>query len=251
MTIGEVFLLAVVGVLAGSINGVVGGGTLMSFPLLLALGVPPVSASATNTVALVPGYLSGAAIHRRELTARDTSMLLPLVIAAGLGAVVGALALVAFPERVFAALVPWLILGATLLFVAQPWIARRLPPPAPGERGSPPILLVSVGLAGVYGAYFGGALGVLLLAVLGIEMALPLRRLNAVRAIMSLTTNVVAFIVLVAVAPIAWLAASALAPASFVGGIYGAQLARRMPPTLLRAVVVIIGLTTALALLLR
>lgn len=250
MTLRDLLLLVFAGLLAGSINGVVGGGTLLSFPILLALGVPPVSASATNTVALVPGYVGGALIHRRELATQDSGAVRLLAGIAGAGALGGAVALVAFPDQVFTAVVPWLIAAATILFAVQPWIARRVSHPEGDSRPSP-VLLLSIAFAGAYGAYFGGALGVLLLAILGVGMAGSLRRLNAVRAIVSVATNVVALLILVVIAPISWSAVAVFAPTSFVGGMFGARIARRIPQPLLRALVMLIGFTTAIILFLR
>ena len=244
-------LLAAAGVAAGVVNAIAGGGSLISFPALLAVGYPTVSANVTNTVALWPGYIGGAVGYRAELSGqrgRATAFSVTSVI----GAVVGCLLLLVTPDGVFTALVPILIAVASLLLAAQPWLKKRL---AGSERlsgrHSQILLHCGVFLGGVYGAYFGAGLGVMLLGILGVFVHDGLQRVNAVRAVLSLVINTVAFAAFALFGPVRWNAVAVMAVASLAGGFAGARVARRLPPRLLRGVIVTFGFGVAVALALH
>ena len=251
MTPGHILLLLVAGLAAGLVNGLAGGGTLLSFPALLAAGLGPVGANVTNTVALWPGYVSSTLAWRAELV-RDRRRHAPLVLVAAAGAVLGTVLLLTAPARVFHAVVPYLVLGAALLLAAQPAISRALerrggpdrPPPRPA------VTAVATFAASVYGAYFGGGLGIILLAVLALGMRSDLQRLSGLKALLALVINTVAVLGFVVFGPVHWVAVAVIAPASFLGGLLGARLARYLDPAVLRAAVVALGLGVGIRLLL-
>lgn len=247
--------LGAVAMLAGAINAVAGGGTLLTFPTLVALGLPPVSANVTNTVALVPGYLGGIAGYRRELDGQSANVrrLLPVAVA---GALVGATILLVTSTKVFAVLVPVLVLGASLLLLAQPRLQRRLRKLHP-ETGEPlmeerrGLTAISVFLAAIYGGYFGGVLGVILLAALGITMIEHLQRLNALKSVLQFSINGVAVIVFALFGPVHWWLVLVMAPLTLLGGWLGSHGARRLSPDVLRAVVGTYGIICAIVLALK
>lgn len=249
------------GIAAGGINGIAGGGSLVSFPALLAVGQPALAANVTSTVGIWPGYLGGVVGFRAEATAqrRRIRSLLPATLG---GAVAGGVLLLTTPSEAFEAIAPFLILGACVLFAVQPLLARRWAddgvPPGPAaddgpERKQPARgILVQAGtfLAAVYGAYFGAGLGVVLLAVFGTLVPDRLVRTTSLRTVLSLVINTVAAALFVVAAPVDWGLAGLLAGGSLVGGFAGARVARRIPTALLRAVVITIGVTGAVRLLL-
>lgn len=238
MTAWHVVLLLVAGLAAGGVNAVAGGGTLLTFPALLAAGLHPVSANVTNSVALWPGYLSTAASYRDRLQDRDP--LVRLAVASIGGAVLGTVILLVTPASVFHVLVPYLVFAATGLLAAQPsisrWLAKR-----GTSTGTSPLLPPAIFVAATYGAYFGGGLGIVLLAVLALALPLELNVLNELKAWLQLTVNTVALVGFAAFGPVDWRAAAIVAPASFLGGIGGARVARRLDPRVLRAAVVVFG----------
>lgn len=240
----EVVAVLVAGLAAGAINTVVGSGTLITFPTLLAFGVPPVTANVSNSIGLVPGSVSGAIGYRRELRGQ-AGRAVRLSAASVVGGTVGAVLLVALPEDAFSTIVPVLIVLGLVMVVVQPrvsrWVAARheatggLP-----ERGAwwvwPGVLLV-----GVYGGYFGAAQGILLMAVMGIGIAESLQRLNAVKNILGAVVNAVSGVVFVVVADVDWRVVGLLAAGSVVGGQVGAHYGRRLPPDALRGTIVVVG----------
>ncbi len=246
MSVLEAVLVALAGLGAGAINAVVGSGTLITFPTLLAIGVPPVVANVSNTVGLVPGSVAGAWGYRREL-AGQRSRVLRLATATIIGAIIGAVLLLVLPEASFEAVVPVLILLGCVLVIIQPWILRRL-----GERTRPhhggPLVWLGVLVIGVYGGYLGAGQGVLLIAVLGVGLTETLQRVNAAKNILAGLANLVAGLIFVAVAEVNWVAAGLIAAGSTFGGVLGAGVARRLPAVILRATVVVIGLVAVLAL---
>ncbi len=252
MTPVEAGAILLAGVGAGTINTVVGSGTLLTFPTLLAFGVPPVTANITNTVGLVPGTASGTLAGRPELVGQ-APLVRRLVPVSLVGGVLGALLLLVLPESAFAAIVPALIALGVVLVVLQPrisaWVARRHEAvggvPATGAPWVRPAVLA----AGVYGGYFGAAQGVLLMAVLGNGVADTLNRLNATKNLLALVVNGVAAVVFVALEPVDWPVAGLIAAGSVVGGLFGARIGRRLPPTALRAVIAVVGTTAVVALL--
>lgn len=245
----QVLLLAGAGALAGAVNAAAGGGSLVSFPALLIVGLPALSANVTNTVALCPGYLGGVSGFRRDLVGQGPRIR-RLGAAAAAGAAVGTILLEVSPASTFRAAVPFLLLIGCALLAFQPpvarWVVRRRgrrPPSAVAPR-------LATFAAGVYGAYFGAGLGVILLALLGVLIAETLPRLNALKASLSLVINLLAAAVFIVALPVSWTAVLVMAPSSLVGGRLGATLARRTRPAVLRACVACVGTGVALALLL-
>lgn len=250
MSIADALLIAVAGFLAGSVNAVAGGGSLISFPALVAIGLPTLDANVTNTTAVWPGYLGSAAAYREELSAQR-ERLRGLVVTSLLGGVVGSVVLLAADDSVFDAVVPFLVLAGSILLALQPRIAAFVASRDSSVRNASVQLHVAVFLAAVYGAYFGGGLGVILLAVLGIYIADHLQRLNAVKAALAVIINTMALVAFALFGPVDWLAVAIVAPASLAGGYVGARLARRLSPQALRSTVVVFGVVVAVWLFLR
>lgn len=252
LSAGGTALLAVAAFFAGAINAVAGGGTLLTFPALIAVGFAPVTANVTNTVALVPGYLGGIAGYRKELNQQRArvQMLLP---AALLGSIIGATILLTTSERVFRALVPALVLLAAVVLLLQPTIQRRLSTldPETGEVAQfhhEFATVVGVFLAAIYGGYFGGVLGVILLAVLGITLSDHLQRLNALKSVLQFSINLVAVAIFALWGPVQWWVVVMMAPLSLAGGWVGARLARKLHPNVLRRAVGVYGIVCAFTL---
>ena len=248
----EAVLIALAGVAAGTINTVVGSGTLITFPTLLAFGVPPVTANVSNTVGLVPGSMSGVFGYRREL-AGQRARVLRLGAASLLGGVAGALLLLWLPSSAFDAIVPALIALGVVLVVLGPRIQRSVAARAESRGGIPDHgvwwVWPAVAAAGVYGGYFGAAQGVLLMAILGIGVADSMQRHTATKNVLALIVNAVAALVFIAVADIDWTVAGLIAIGSVIGGQIGATVGRRLPPALLRAVIATVGVVALVALL--
>jgi uncharacterized protein len=236
----EALFVFVAGIGAGTINTIVGSGTLITFPTLLAVGYPPVLANVSNTVGLVPGSVSGALGYRRELEGQ-TLRLARLGVASTLGGVTGALLLLKLPASAFKAVVPVLIALGCVLVVAQPWISRHVRPRESAPAHGSALVWALVYLAGVYGGYFGAAQGVLLIAILGLGLAEPLQRINAAKNVLAGLVNGVAALVFIAVSDVAWEAAGLIAAGSILGGVIGASVGRRLPAPALRGVVALVG----------
>jgi uncharacterized membrane protein YfcA len=241
------------GMAAGTINTVVGSGTLITFPTLLALGVPPVTANVSNNIGLVPGSLSGAIGYRRELVGQR-GRLLRLGSASLFGGMLGAVLLLVLPAAAFSAVVPVLIGLGCALVVVQPWLSRRMAVRALARGTRRPVhgslwVWSLVMLTGVYGGYFGAAQGVLLMAVLGIGLEETMQRNNATKNVLALLVNFVAALVFVAVAEVDWVVAGLIALGAVVGGQIGATVGRRLPPLLLRGVIVVVGVVAITAFL--
>jgi hypothetical protein len=240
-------LLVLAGFGAGFFNGVAGGGTLVSFPVLLAFGYPAIVANVTSSIGIWPGYLGGAAGFRREVAdqrERLTSMA-PVAIAGG---VLGAVLLLTTPSSAFARLAPWLVLAASVLFAASPVIGRWLAGEEPAQP-RPTAMWIGIFLAAAYGGYFGAAMGVIMMAVLGLTLPDTLLRSSGIRAVLSVVVSSVAAIVFIIHGHVRWEAAGMLAIGSLGGGYVGASLARKVPAGALRAVVVAIGVATGIRLL--
>jgi uncharacterized protein len=249
------------GVAAGAINAVVGSGTLITFPTLLAFGFPPVVANVSNNVGLVPGNFSGAYGYRRELTGQR-SLLIRLGVAAVLGGLTGAILLLSLPASAFILIVPALILIACVLVLIQPrmggWLAaRRARTAGEGGDGSQaghvgrvgPVLTGGMLLSGAYGGYFGAAQGVLVIGLLGSFLDESLQRINAAKNVLVALVNATAAIVFILFAHVSWLAVLLIAAGSTLGGLLGAKFGRRLPPTVLRLLVVAIGVIAAVKLI--
>lgn len=248
MDVAQAGFLSAAGLVAGLVNGVAGGGSLVSFPALLAAGYPALGANVTSTVAIWPGYLGGTAGFRREVRAQqDRIRQIGLTTLVGAGC--GAALLLTTPSGFFRQVAPFLILAACGLFAFQPILARRLRERG-GEDGTHPALLhAGTFCSALYGSYFGAGLGVLLLGVLGLALPDRLLRLNGLRSVMSLGINSVAVVIFALAAPVAWTAVALMAVASLVGGFVGANLARYLPAGILKLVVIGLGLATAARLL--
>jgi uncharacterized membrane protein YfcA len=258
--------VALAGAGAGLINTIVGSGTLITFPTLLFFGVNPLVANVSNNIGLVAGGATGAWGYRHELTGAGPTLrrLMPLSL---VGSVVGASLLLVLPPEAFKAIVPALIVIALVLVLVGPRLQRRLRPeaadaPVTGEMGERtglpgrepgwhrPAMAAGVFVAGVYGGYFGAAQGVLLMGILSLLSLEPLQRLNGYKNVLALIVNLVAATVFVLFARdhIDWLIVALVAAGSFVGGIAGAHVGRRIPPSALRALIVVIGVVAVVRL---
>jgi uncharacterized protein len=251
----DLLVLLGAGGLAGLINTVVGAGTLITFPTLLALGVPPVLANISNTVGLAPGSLSGAWATRRELEGQRRRVLW-LGSASLLGGIAGALLLLWLPSAAFDAIVPILIGLGCLLVILQPFIATRLAYRRArlGSEAAAPVvgsalLWLAIALTGVYGGYFGAAQGVLLIAILGIGFAESLARINAIKNVLATIANMIAGVVFVIVSEVNWPAAIAIAVGSVVGAQVGGRVSRRLPAVVYRVIIVVVGIAAIVSLL--
>ena len=235
-----VFLL-VAGLVSGAVNAVAGGGSLLVFPALLAVGFNPLAANVTNSVAQWPGYVGQVLGNRRELPGQGRRILLTSVVAV-LGAGIGAGLLLVLPGQVFDAIVPVLVILASLTMAVGPWLKRRIGNPADAERDPTVPQRVATFQAAGYGGDLGGALGVILISTLSLFAHDELRRLNALKGVLSVVVASVTVVVFAISAPVDWLAVALLAPTTLVGGLLGAQVARRMPENALRWAVVVLGL---------
>lgn len=236
--------------LAGGINAVAGGGTLVSFPVLVALGVPPLHANVTSTIALCPGHFGGVHAQRTLLTGQRcrAARMLP---SAALGGLAGSILLVSTSESLFESVVPWLIVTACLLLGLQDRIrAAAFAHRATQHREAPIGLTVGVFVGAIYGGYFGAGLGIVLLAMMGILLDDDLPKLNALKSVLAGTINTIAAVFLSFTGTAEWWFVGVMAPASLVGGHLGGRLATRMRPAVLRAVVITLGVTVAVKLLL-
>jgi uncharacterized membrane protein YfcA len=239
------------GIVAGLVNTVVGSGSLVTFPTLVAFGYSPLIANVSNTVGLVPGSASGAFGYRRELRGQG-ALVRRLATASAMGGAVGAVLLLALPGSAFEKVVPFLVLMACALVVLQPKltaiVAARRASREPGRRPGGVVLDVAVFATAVYGGYFGAAQGVILIALLGILIDDELQRLNAVKNVLAGTVNATAAVIFVAFSHIAWLPAALLAVGATIGGQLGAHVGRRIPPRALRALILVVGIAVAIKL---
>lgn len=255
MTVLEAVLVLLAGVWAGGINTVVGSGTLITFPVLLAMGVPPVSANVSNTIGLVPGSVSGAVGYRRELTGQRGRLLF-FSVASTLGAVVGAVLLLLLPDGAFSAIVPGLIVLGLLSVVLQPRISRWTVARAERTgtvvgRNGPWWVWPAILATGVYGGYFGAAQGVLLVAIMGIGLDETLQRVNAAKNVLAAVTNGVAGVLFAVVADVDWLVVLLIGVGSVIGAQVGALVGRRLSPVALRITIVVVGTAALVVFLLR
>jgi len=250
----EATAILLAGLAAGTINTVVGSGTLITFPTLLAFGVPPVTANVSNTIGLVPGTLSGAWGYRREL-AGQRGRLLRLGLGSLAGGLVGGLLLLWLPSAAFDTIVPVLIALGLVLVVLGPRIARRVAARSEARGGipdhGPPWVWPAVAGAGVYGGYFGAAQGVLLMAILGIGVDDTMQRHNATKNVLAALVNGIAAVLFIVVAEPRWSAVALIAAGSILGGQLGATVGRRLPPNVLRGVIVVVGLAALVSFAVR
>ncbi|MFH9956553.1 sulfite exporter TauE/SafE family protein [Streptomyces roseolus] len=255
MSIWEALAVFAAGIGAGAINTIVGSGTLITFPVLLATGLPPITANVSNALGLVPGSISGAIGYRRELKGQ-TRRVLRLGAAALVGGLVGAILLLALPSEAFDAIVPILIGLALVLVLFQPRIAAAVQRrrEATGNEAHPdggPTLLVGLTLASMYGGYFGAAQGVLYLSLMGLLLHDDLQRINAVKNILGALVNGVAAVFFLFVAEFDWTAVLLIAVGSTLGGQIGAKVGRRLKPAVLRGVIIAVGVVAILQLTLK
>jgi uncharacterized membrane protein YfcA len=252
MTGIDVLWMGCAAVAAGAVNALAGGGTLITFPALTAVGLPALTANVTNTVALCPGYFGATLAQANDL--RDQrARLLRLVPAALIGGLAGGLLVLHTGERVFRALVPYLILLASMLLALQEplraWLRNRSPVGAPAKAGG--WLLVPIGLAAVYGGYFGAGLSVIVLAVLAVTLGESLTTLNALKQTVALSANVAAASCFVFSGRVDWAAAAVMAVGALAGGALGGRLAGRIPAKTLRGIVVVTGVVVAMVFFFR
>lgn len=244
----NIIFIALAAAAAGAVNALAGGGTLITFPALTAIGIPPVAANVTNTVALSPGYLGATLAQKVEILAQRRRLwfLLP---AAALGGLTGGLLLLNTSERLFRELVPFLILLASLLLAVQDPLRRRLVARAEksgGKRLGEPWAAVPIFFAAIYGGYFGAGLSVIILAVLALVLDDSLTQLNALKQAVALSTNMTAALLFAFSGQVVWSAAIVMAVGALIGGALGGRLAGRVKPSTLRRVVVTLGIIIAI-----
>ena len=249
MSLGEIVAVAFAGLAAGAINTLVGSGTLITFPVLLAFGYAPVTANVSNTIGLVLGNVSGAVGYRRELAGQRARVLRFGAMSLA-GGITGAVLLLVLPASAFKAIVPVFIAIALVLMLAQPrltgWLARR---EIDLERKGALLVPIAVYLTGVYGGYFGAAQGILLLGILGVALAQSLQRTNALKNVLAGLVNGVAGLYFIFAAHVDLGPAAVIACAAIVGGQLGARYGRRLPPSALRALIVLVGISAIVQLL--
>jgi len=251
MDLSHVLLLIVAGLVAGGVNALAGGGSLITFPSLIATGLPSVDANVTNSVAVFPGYVSSVLGSRADLAGQG-SRLRAIVPASLVGGVAGCALLLLTPARAFEVVVPFLVLAAAATLAFQDRLRGLVGHPrALSPRRRAVTLQAVVFVGAVYGGYFGAALGVMYVAALALVLDETLNRINALKNVLSAVVGFVTLVVFAIFAPIHWGAALTLAPATIVGGYAGARLARRLPSRVLRILIVTFGTAIGLILLYR
>jgi uncharacterized protein len=252
----QMLLIAAVSGIAGLVNAIAGGGTLLTFPVLLLVGVPPIMANITNTVALCPGSLGGTLAQIQDLRGQRQRLLRLLPISA-LGGIVGGFLLLRSSEATFTPLIPWLILLATGLLASQnylkQWLQQRQDNTSSSATSATNVTwsLLPIGIAAIYGGYFGPGLGVILLAILGTLFDDSLTRLNALKQLLSLSINATVALFFVFSGQIIWPIALVMATGALLGGMLGGRLAIRLPANLLRQLVIGVGLLMTIIYLVR
>src|ERR1700690_1363407 len=253
MTGWELILVCLAAVGGGFVNALAGGGTLITFPMLTAVGVPPVIANLTNTVALCPGYVGGTFAQRTDLPGQGKRMwiLLPAGI---IGGITGGVLLLSTSDAMFRKLIPWLILTAVILLAFQDRLRAAVMARMSGSGRTHPHEAWSVPpifLAAIYGGYFGAGLGVMMLAVLGLVLEDSLTRLNALKQSLSLVINIAAAFFFLFSGKVLWTAAAVMAAGALAGGVLGGRVASRIKPLVLRWIVVAVGLVVAVVYFIR
>ncbi len=250
LSVWAIALLAGAGFVAGAINAAAGGGSLISFPALIAVGLPPLTANVTNNVAVAPGYVGGAVGYRHGLGGQRRRIV-PLAIASAVGSLIGVGLVLVSSQKAFESIVPFLVLAACALLAAQPaitrWTDKRLDADERPGIGA----LAGQTLVAAYGGYFSAALGVAVLAVLSVFFEDTLQRLNALKALLQLLIGVVSALGFVLLTPVDWIAVAIIGPASVVGGEIGARLVQRVSDRALRIGVVAFGVAAAVWLFVR
>jgi uncharacterized membrane protein YfcA len=249
MGIWEVIAIALAGLAAGTINTVVGSGTLITFPVLLAFGYAPVTANVSNTVGLVPGSVSGSIGYRHELVGQR-GRAMRLGAASVLGGITGAVLLLVLPASAFETIVPVFIALALVLVVLQPRLNRLLAKRVVDrDRRGRVLTLVAIYVTGVYGGYFGAAQGILLMGILGVALAQDLHRTNALKNVLAGLVNGVAGVFFIVAAHVEWGPAAIIAVSSIIGAQIGARYGRRLPTPVLRGLIVVVGVVAIVRLL--
>ncbi|MGN9804360.1 sulfite exporter TauE/SafE family protein [Micromonospora sp. L32] len=250
MDLSDAALLLAAGLAAGTVNAAAGGGSLITFPALIAVGLPPVPANVTNSVSVCPGYLASVAGSRADLPPRRS--LVTLAPATVVGTIVGCLLLLATPARTFEVVVPFLVLGATAMLAFQDPLRALVGHPRDlSPRRRTVAVQAMVALGAVYGGYFGAALGVMLVAGLALVLDATLARVTAIKNLLSAVVGLTTVAVFSLFGPVNWAAVAVVAPATLVGGYAGARLVRRLPPVLLKMLIVAFGTVIGLYLLWR
>ena len=251
MDLSHVLLLVAAGLVAGAVNAIAGGGSLITFPSLIAVGLPSVAANVTNSVAVCPGYVSSVVGSRADLTGQGRRLraIVPGCLA---GSAVGCSLLLLTPARAFEMVVPFLVLGAAATLAFQQRLRGLVGHPRALSPRRQAITLQAVVFGGaIYGGYFGAALGVMYVAALALILDEPLNRINAFKNVLSATVGLVTIVVFAIFGPVHWGAALTVAPATIVGGYAGARLARRLPARVLKTIIVTFGTAIGLVLLYR
>jgi uncharacterized membrane protein YfcA len=255
MDLTDAALLVAAGVAAGIVNGFAGGGSLITFPALIATGLPPVSANVTNSLSVVPGYAASAYGTRAdlaELVGGERRRVLVIIPTAVVGSVAGCALLLLAPARAFDLVVPFLVLGAAAVLAFQDRLRSMVGNPHQLEPRRRTLAVHGmVGAAAVYGGYFGAAMGVMMVAGLGLVIADTLARINALKNVISTTVGLTTVVVFSLFGPVHWLSVAIVAPATIVGGYSGARMARRVPNAVLRWLIVAFAVVVGVVLLVR
>lgn len=238
MTIATMLLLFVAAFFAGAVNAIAGGGTFLTFGALTVAGIPPITANATSSVTQFPGYITSTLAYRDEI-AKSWKSAVALSIVSVIGAIAGSLLLLSLDNPSFRQIVPWLLLAATVIFAAGPW----LKPKASAEKPvNSPKSIVAQFFTSIYGGFFGAGMGIMMLAVLGITSGGTYHHLNALKNLLSILIAAVAIVIFVGGGVVAWPQALVMIPGVALGGYAGVWMARRIPQTAMRVVVVCVGL---------
>ncbi|WP_406105266.1 sulfite exporter TauE/SafE family protein [Micromonospora globbae] len=250
MDLPHAALLLAAGLAAGTVNAVAGGGSLITFPAMIAVGLPPVPANVSNSVAVFPGYVASVAGSWMDLPSRR--VLARLVPTTVLGTIAGALLLLGTPARAFEVVVPFLVLGATAVLAFQDPLRRLVGHPRDlSPRRRTVTVQTMVALGSVYGGYFGAALGVMLVAGLALVLDATLARVSAIKNLLSAVVGLTTLVVFALFGPVNWAAVGVVAPATLLGGYVGARVVRRLPPVVLKTLIVVFGTAIGLHLLWR
>lgn len=243
LTLTSAALLFIAGLLSGAINAVAGGGTFITFGGFSLAGLSPIAANATSSISQFPGYIASTLAYRRDILTFWRGAVVLAIISA-VGSLAGALVLLALDNPSFRAMVPWLLLAATALFAAGPWLKPKPRSGAGSPVGTVPGAIVQF-LTALYGGFFGAGMGVMMLATLGLTQGGDYHRLNALKNMLSIVIGAVAIVVFVSGGVVAWPEALVMIPGVALGGWYGVWLARRVPEPVLRGVVIAVGLLLA------
>lgn len=238
MTIPEIIMLFLAGYLSGVVNAIAGGGTFLTFGAMTIAGLPPIVANATSSITQFPGYVTSALAYRREIREnwRETAVLGVVSMIGGLG---GALLLLSLSNPSFRAMVPWLLLAATVIFAAGPWLRPKV---KTEDRPAGPLGIAAQGITSIYGGFFGAGMGIMMLAVLGLAKGGDYHKLNALKCFLAMVIAAVAIAVFAGGNVVAWPQAAVMIPAGALGGYSGVWTARRVPQKVIRALVVAVGL---------